>query len=416
MSKSPGLNSVFLTIEAFLLLFGQLGRINMPYGISFYVLEAVVFFHILYLFLMNPKGLTNLKNNTLAKIGLVWIFFVCLTLVVQSFSFTLSENIRAISYLLRVSNFAVFAFFVIPNTSGKISKNIVTAISILLSLIALVQYVFLPDLRFLASYGWDPHMYRAVGTILDPPIMGSFLGMLFVHRLILGIEKTAKMHNSIKSIFDNKKRFGYAVTSVAVLLAIVFLYSRSTYLSVIIAVNYVLLANRKYLHSLAFTLAFVAAIVLAPKTIPAYSQLESAKLERISTVTSRKTEILTGLSAFAENPIWGVGFNRVREYKEKVIGARVQRIDEKRQTTQLNNHAGSAFHSFWVTQAATTGILGLGLIVWFFAEMIRKKPQFRPIIFIPAFIGLFDNTLFHPFVLINIIFLYANFQRIEYST
>jgi len=232
-------------------------------------------------------------------------------------------------------------------------------------------------------------MYRAVGTIFDPPVMGSVLGMLFMYRVVMGNEKIVNMRIAIKNIFDNKNRFIYALTSVSILLAIVFLYSRSTYLSVIIAVNYVLVTKRRYLYSVIFTLAFVAAIILAPQTIPAYRQLESAKLERISTVTSRKTEILVGINAFAKSPIWGIGYNRVREYKNNLVSDK--------------NHAGSAFHSFWVTQAATTGLLGLSLLLWFFAEVIRKKPHLMPIIFIPAFIGLFDNTMFHPFVMFVVI-------------
>jgi len=389
MSKSLGLNSVFLTIETFLLLLGQLGRINMPYGISFYALEAVIFFHASYVFATKPQLLKTIKDNVFAKIGLGWIGFVFFVLFVQSFPFTLAENIRAISYLLRVSTFAAFAFFVIPSISQKMSKNILTAISIFIPLVALVQYIFIPDLRFLASYGWDPHMYRAVGTIFDPPIMGSVLGMLFMYRVIIGNEKIVGLEATVKNFLGNRKRFVYALTSVFILMAIIFLYSRSTYLSVLIAVNYVLLTKRRYFYSAVFTLAFVAAIVLAPKTIPAYRQLESAKLERLSTVTSRKTEIFAGLDAFAKNPVWGIGFNRVREYKNNLVTDK--------------NHAGSAFHSFWVTQAATTGFLGLSLLLWFFAEVIRKKPHLMPIIFIPAFIGLFDNTMFHPFVMFVVI-------------
>src|SRR3989338_6680935 len=44
--------------------------------------------------------------------------------------------------------------------------------------LGLGQYIFLPDTRFLLSYGWDEHYWRLIGTVLDPNYMGVMMGMI----------------------------------------------------------------------------------------------------------------------------------------------------------------------------------------------------------------------------------------------
>ncbi|MFO0704039.1 MAG: hypothetical protein U0525_04930 [Patescibacteria group bacterium] len=70
------------------------------------------------------------------------------------------------------------------------------------------------------------------------------------------------------------------------------------------------------------------------------------------------------------------------------------------------NHAGSAYHAFWVTQLATTGIIGILILSYFIYLISKIDIPFIPIIFVPVFIGFFDNTLFHPFVLFLLILAY----------
>lgn len=445
--KIKSLFSISLfVLEIFLLILGQIGRVTLTLGISFYALEVVIFIHVCYLIFKSllfewfglahhklrredlseiypPKEdsksklliSTFVKNRTV-RLTTLWITFSIVALLIQSPQFSQNQNIRAFSYILRIVNIALYALIVIPSIPKKMVDYALDVLSFAVPLLALVQYIFLPDLRFLAAYGWDPHMYRGVGTIFDPPIMGSILGMLFIYNTI----KITKY----KNIKIEKYKITVSNTTILVFLyfSILFLFSRSTYLAVIIATSGILFLKRKYFLLFCFCTIFLLSIYLAPRTIPAYERLESAKIERLSTVTSRQTEIVAGLTAFIKNPLWGIGYNRVREFKESSKFPRYNRdtqvpSSKLKQETEfpIANHAGSAYHSFWVTQLATTGVIGFGLLLWFFAELFRKKLWFAPIFFIPAFIGLFDNTIFHPFVMLVMIVIYFSNTEKNYE-
>ena len=73
--------------------------------------------------------------------------------------------------------------WVIAN-SGKllspVKKFIIPAFWIFI-ILAWIQYLFLPDTRFLLRYGWDEHYYRMIGTVLDPNYLGVMLGMIGIY-------------------------------------------------------------------------------------------------------------------------------------------------------------------------------------------------------------------------------------------
>ncbi|MFO0704038.1 MAG: hypothetical protein U0525_04925 [Patescibacteria group bacterium] len=280
-----------------MLLFGQFGRATFNGGFNIYYLEVVIAVHTGIIFLVNysssgKKYLHEIytKSNQLAnRIFLLWLVFVTIVVLMGVHDSTLRDDFRAISYILRILNFYLFTFLVVSKLANIKLDGAMKVLSYALPITALLQYIFIPDLRFLVSFGWDPHMYRAVGTIFDPPIMGSLLGSLFVYKSIKiikyrsgsnNINLTAKLRNIVFSNIDLMLLY----------LSIIFLYSRSTYLAVFIASTYLLIINKKYLFVFCFIILFIFSIYLAPLTIPSYKQLESAKIERISTVTTRKRQ------------------------------------------------------------------------------------------------------------------------------
>ena len=52
----------------------------------------------------------------------------------------------------------------------------------------------------------------------------------------------------------------------------------------------------------------------------------------------------------------------------------------------------------------------MSILVAFFLYLIKKTPIFGYILYIPAFIGLFDNTLFHPFVILTLTYILRSFD------
>jgi O-antigen ligase len=219
-------------------------------------------------------------------------------------------------------------------------------------------------------------MYRAVGLMLDPPIVGVVLGVLFFISVV---------QKDYVAIFLNFS-------------AVIFLYSRSTYIAVGLVTLMYLLLHRKYVGAIVWMVILSLSIYLAPQTIPPYLTLESAKIERVSTVLSRRVELENGFRAWMSHPIFGIGYNRVAEYKQsmpRIYGKEV-----------VVNHSSSAFHSFWLTQLATTGIVGFVLLVSGYVLVMKRSIGWFLALTIPALVGILDNVVFHPFVLTLFIFIY----------
>lgn len=362
------INSILLILIALSLTLGQIARINLGEGVQFYLLEVFVSIHVI--ILLRHAEFSFLQKSRLVRIGILWFGYVVALFLITAWGKEWSDNLRSGLYIARIGIFALYAVLLgTIDTQQQVVKRIWNALSLVVPVICLLQYVFLPDLRFLQQFGWDPHMYRAVGVFLDPPIVGALLATLF-----------------ISALYEKRK-----VALILNYMAVVFLYSRSTYLAVFLVIILYLFRRKKWALTAIWVVFFSISVWLAPKTIPRYSQLESAKIERVSTVLSRRVEIEAGIRAWMSQPIFGIGFNRVAEYKAhhpELYGKEIS-----------VSHAASAFHSFWVTQLATTGIMGLILLVYWYVLIIKRSELWLYMFLILGLIGLLDNVLFHPFVL-----------------
>jgi hypothetical protein len=127
--------------------------------------------------------------------------------------------------------------------------------SVLMTFLALLQYIFLPDLRFLTVLGWDDHYFRLAGTLFDP----QFTGMIMVLIVAFALASPPK-----KEFFWLPK-----LALILAMPAIILTYSRSTYLALLILVTIGLLGRGikpKHLLILGVLLFFGLQIfLLAPK-------------------------------------------------------------------------------------------------------------------------------------------------------
>jgi hypothetical protein len=130
--------------------------------------------------------------------------------------------------------------------------------------------------------------------------------------------------------------------------------------------------------------------------------LESDKVARVSTIRSRYIEMKEGLEAFESSPILGIGYNRVAQHKSMI------RIDQAQ-----SNHASGAFHSFWITQLATTGLVGIILLCSWLLKVIRERNELiYPFLWI-SIIGVFDNVVFHPLVVTSLLILFLKRHKTQ---
>lgn len=84
-------------------------------------------------------------------------------------------------YVVRVLSLVVFGVWATKKMLLKLSLDdvieSVLGLSVVVAVLGWLQYVLLPDTRFLAILGWDDHYYRLISTWLDPTYTGWLLAI-----------------------------------------------------------------------------------------------------------------------------------------------------------------------------------------------------------------------------------------------
>ncbi|MEX0895983.1 MAG: hypothetical protein WDZ94_03520 [Patescibacteria group bacterium] len=111
------------------------------------------------------------------KLLLVWLLVLGVSGVYASLSVF---SLVPLLYLLRIAAYVLFLVLL----AQQLSKQFFLLPLVLISLgyyawLGILQFTFLPDVRFLSALGWDDHYFRMVGTLFDPNFTGSLLLILF---------------------------------------------------------------------------------------------------------------------------------------------------------------------------------------------------------------------------------------------
>jgi len=119
-------------------------------------------------------------------------------------------------YFLRFIAYLFFVVAVYNVSNSKESKKFLSLALILISLVVGIfgwfQYIFYPDLRSLYYLGWDDHLYRLVGTFLDP----GFTSIILVFGFLL----------SVNEFLQGKKKI-FLVSSFFFIVTVAFTYARA---------------------------------------------------------------------------------------------------------------------------------------------------------------------------------------------
>jgi hypothetical protein len=168
-----------------------------------------------------------------------------------------------------------------------------------------LQYLLLPDLRWLHVLGWDDHLYRLSGTTFDP----NFTGLLLVFGWI-GVWRWSEL---------KKWSLPVQLTALGIITATVALtYSRASYLA-LVGVLGVLLVAKSVTKQLPSKLVVVAATCLFVAILSVFIAQavlkpdgEGVKLTRTASITARTVsarevtgqlhswELVTGTGWFAQ--------------------------------------------------------------------------------------------------------------------
>jgi len=237
-----------------------------------------------------------------------------------------------------------------------------------------IQYFWLPDLRALRFLGWDDHLYRLVGTFLDPGFTGLILTFGFLLSLVKFLETKDKRLIVLLAFF---------------LLSVGFTYSRASYLA-LLAGSLVAFGVKKRLRQVAVVfLALLFISFLLPR--PAG---EGVKLERLSSVYLRLENYQETLKIFKHSPLFGVGYNNLCQARQKYLGE-----------ADFTSHACSGSDSSLLLVLATTGVVGLLVFLNLIYTLVKNAGKeiygysFLAVLTALLIHSLFVNSLFYPWVM-----------------
>lgn len=321
--------------------------------------------------LKKPEAFNYLEAFLLAA-GFSW--------VVSLFAFGQKETIYGLLYFLRL--IAYFYFIVTAYNFAKLRKinsdlltNSLLFVSLFSALFGWIQYFSVPGIKPFAVWGWDDHLYRIVGTFLDP----GYLGLVLVFGALIAIQK----------LIVSKKNI-YLAGFIFLFITLAFTYSRASYLALFAGLGAIAFSYRIFIKKY---LVLAGIFILLMLSLPT-SKNHVLSFTRSFSAINRVDNYKETIRIFKTSPVFGVGYNNLCLAKAKVTG-----------TLNLKSHACSGSDSSILYILATTGIVGLLAFVYGFYKLsgnIRGQTggvmfnSFLAALFVHS---LFSNSVFYSWIL-----------------
>ncbi len=361
----------------FCLSFGQLQRVSIEGT------QAHIYFHDIFLLLFVVGALyKHLRHKSKAIfiaskpfLPLVACGFV--SFVVLFFQFDLYQNMIGLAYLLRL--WLYFAFFITlgleKSENLALSLKVITIMTLAFSY---VQYIVFPNFWPFVYLGWDPHVSRVVGTFFDPTTAGAIFIMLAL---------------ACASLYKKSLSNTYLMMALLFIPLLFLTYSRITYIIVLSIVGYICIAQRRIALLLGVSVVVLVTFFALPRP-----EGEGVKLERIFSIQSRIEANNQGLVLFKQNPIIGIGFNRIQFAKEKI-------------SKYVSGNSASGFPSTYMTTLVSMGVLGLVAFGYMLVTLWRTSNFIQRGLLIVLIIGgIFENVFYVSFVFIVFSLCYASLK------
>lgn len=334
----------------FSLCLGQFGKISFGSGISLYIHDILVLF-----ILFGRRRLPKLK---LLKPILAFASIAFLSLLLAISQLPFANLLISSLYLWRWLAFAAVFFAVRQNqpknlTQALIASGFVVAVS------GLLQYILLPDTRFLFTSFWDDHYYRLIGTFFDPNFTGLYLSLTIL--LIIQNFKFIKKQNHFAICY---------LLFVICVSALALTFSRSSYLAFLTGLFFIFAKSIK--KFIVFMLVFTLFIFMLPKPGG-----EGVNLLRNSSINARLLSSQQTLKLIKQKPLLGHGFNTLRFIRQ-----------------DFTSHSAAGADNSFIFLLATTGIIGLIIYLWLLKEIWVTHFALRPLLLAFIIHAQFVNSLF----------------------
>ncbi|PIV90086.1 hypothetical protein COW46_04295 [Candidatus Gracilibacteria bacterium CG17_big_fil_post_rev_8_21_14_2_50_48_13] len=356
-----GREKYLLLLLSICLVLGQLARLPLPISdIGILISDLLIPWIV---FLWFGKQLLFYKCLPKTRFGLPIFLFLgiaCFSLLVQVPFLPLGQIVQAGFYLVRLLSYFLLFFVCVHIFEQEGEKatpkhlHLLLWTALLLGITGILQFLFVPDFRFMAPLGWDPHIGRLLGTWYDPNYIAGFFSV------VIGL---FVCHWYAKPL----KERGFFIPAVVLFLAVCFLltYSRSGMVAfgVVVAVLGLLRFRSLFIVAL---LIFSLGLMVSDRLQERFMGLVEGGLATVTgsldydlDVTSQKRVESwdQSLSLLEGNLVLGIGYNTI-EFRKQDRGLI---LDPK-------SHSASGSDSSLLNILLTTGILGLLLYCYLYAS------------------------------------------------
>ncbi|OGM59852.1 hypothetical protein A2955_00530 [Candidatus Woesebacteria bacterium RIFCSPLOWO2_01_FULL_37_19] len=353
--------------------FGQLLRVNLnKIGIdfSFPLIDLIVTLSLFTILIKKRGGYFKNFYGFMAAASF--------SLIISLVSYSFLEILPGLLYFQRlISYFALFAVVIVSireKTLDRLSLiQFLQIVSFFIIALGWLQYFMFPDLRSLRYVGWDDHLYRIVGSFLDP----GFAGLILVLGGILTLGR----------FFATKNKIHFALFILSAI-TVAFTYSRASYLAFLIAVITLGFLYKKFLLPVVFTVSFLLSLTLLPRP-----SSEGVKLERTYSISAKFQNYFETIKIIKNSPVFGVGYNSLCLVRQKLFN------------DNSKSHSCYGSDSSLLFLLATTGVVGFMTLANTFLRIFKDfvKNQYYKIL-IASFLAiiihsLFLNSLFYSWVM-----------------
>lgn len=301
-----------------------------------------------------------------------FLFIACFSWIFGLLMFRQIEVFYGLLYLVRLA--AYFYFFVYVWNFAKKNANAkkllidsLLAVSVASAIFGWIQYFIFPSIKPFFVWGWDEHLFRLVGTFLDP----TFLGLIIVFGSIIAIYK--------------KKWF----LTLFLIVSLAFTYSRASYLAFFAGLTGMAYFQKNFRKLFLFFFGFLFLMFLLPT-----SRNTVLSFTRTFSAIARIENYAETLKIFKGSPVFGVGFNNICLVRSDSLGY-----------NNFQSHACSGSDSSLLLVLATTGIAGFIILAFStrgIAFNLKRDSRFQ--ILASCFTALlvhslFSNSLFYPWIM-----------------
>jgi O-antigen ligase len=368
IAKRLNLNSIFIFLFLIIFPFGQIIRIGILQP-----LDMVVGLAAFYSIVSRQKTpeLFKYLRSFLVIASASWIFSI--------FIFHQTDLLYGLLYLIRLVAYVYFSVYVWNFVKNKQKNkdlliNSILALSIVSSLFGWIQFFSFPDIKPFFIWGWDMHLFRLVGTFLDP----TYLGLIIVFGLIISICK----------FIDNRNRKNIVII-LFLLISLAFTYSRASYVAFAAAVLVIIYLEKRFKKLLILVIGLGIVALLLPT-----AKNHSIGLFRTFSAIEKVQNYQTTIQIFSKSPVIGIGYDNMCIAYQKYIGPQ-----------SFSSHACSGSDSSLLFILTTTGVLGFMIFIYSIIGVAKYLPNTRTDKILTASFfallvhSLFSNSMFYPWII-----------------